>query len=156
MSENEEFLEYFDYRDTDELIEESPSEPSVSKSAIPSTSTSKRSSFSVFTDQESKRLKLSKGTKSFVWNYFEKIKDNKVQCKVLTMKNGKEEPCNITYKFTGSTSTLKYHLNMSHNKTEGDEEKKVKFNFLLILIMKIKNLKNLLIFIGTKITSNNN
>jgi hypothetical protein len=134
MSENEEFLEYFDYRDTDELIEESPSEPSVSKSAIPSTSTSKRSSFSAFsafTDQESKRLKLSKGAKSFVWNYFEKIEDSKVQCKVPTMKNGKEEPCNITYKFTGSTSTLKYHLNMSHNKTEGDEEKKVKFNFFI-------------------------
>ena len=132
MSENDEFseyLNYINYRDT----EESPSEPSMSKSVISSTSTSKRSSFSASTDQQSKKLKLSKSGKSFVWNHFEKLENNKVQCKVLVMKDKKEVPCDVIYKFTGSTSTLKYHLNMSHTITEADEEKKVNFNFLLLI-----------------------
>lgn len=138
MSENyDEFSEYFNYRDI-ELIEETPSEMSMSKSAASSTSASKRSSFSLPTERENKKLKLPKSAKSFVWKYFEKTKDDEVQCKVPVMKDGKEEPCNITYKYKGSTSTLKYHLNAAHNKTEADEEKnvekKVKFYLLLIIL----------------------
>ena len=74
---------------------------------------------------------MVKTEKSFVWSYFKKIEnDKKVQCTVPIIKNEKEEPCNTTYKFTGSTSNMKYHLNVIHNKTEDDEERKVKYNSL--------------------------
>jgi hypothetical protein len=62
-----------------------------------------------------------------VWKYFTKLENKKVQCNVPVDKDGREEPCKATYKFTGSTSNLKYHLNMAHGKTEDDEEKKVNF-----------------------------
>nr|CAG8448325.1 10472_t:CDS:2 [Entrophospora candida] len=45
-----------------------------------------------------------------------KIKENeKVQCIIPIMENGKEESCNTSYKFTGSTSYMKYHLNEQKN-----------------------------------------
>jgi hypothetical protein len=116
MSEYDNFSEYLNYRDT----EESPSEPSTA----PSTSTSKRSSFSTSGDQSNKKLKLTNSEKSFVWKYFTKLENKKVQCKVLIEKDGKEVPCDTSYKFTGSTSNLKYHLNAVHNKTEADEKEK--------------------------------
>ena len=43
-------------------------------------------------------------------------------------KHGKEGLCDASLKYTGSTSTLKYHLNTFHNITEEIEEKKVKYN----------------------------
>ncbi|RGB23095.1 hypothetical protein C1646_677369 [Rhizophagus diaphanus] len=119
------FSEYLDYRD----IDESQSVSSKQQSIAPSTG-SKRSSFidlesSTGSQQQQKKLKSSKYEKSFVWKYFKKVGNDKVQCIVPIIKNEKEEQCNITYKYTGSTSNMKYHLNTAHNKTEGDKEKEI-------------------------------
>ena len=64
--------------------------------------------------QQTKKLKLSKSEKSFVWKYFKKIDDGKVQCIIPIVKNEKEEPCNIIYKYNSFTSNMKYHLNVVH------------------------------------------
>ncbi|GBC25170.2 zinc finger BED domain-containing protein 4-like [Rhizophagus irregularis DAOM 181602=DAOM 197198] len=124
---NDNFSEYIDYRNVEN---ESLSGSSKLQSVAPSTSISQRSSFSFFEStagssqqQQIKKLKLSKPEKSFVWKYFKKIDDGKVQCIIPIMKGEKEEPCNIIYKHSSSTSNMKYHLNAAHNKTEGDEEK---------------------------------
>ncbi len=128
------FSEYIDYRD----VEESRSGSSRQQSVVPSTS-SKRSSFidlessASSHQQQTKKLKFSKSEKSFVWKYFKKIGNDKVQCIVPIIKNEKEEPCNVSYKYTGSTSNMKYHLNAAHNKTEGDEETEVIIIFSNIL-----------------------
>ncbi|CAB5349428.1 unnamed protein product [Rhizophagus irregularis] len=115
MSEYDNFSEFLNYRDVDET----PSEQSGALTTL----TSKRSSFST-SEQSNKKLKINKNEKSFVWKYFTKLENKKVQCKILVENNGKEEPCNVTYKYTGSTSNLKYHLNIVHNKTEADEVEK--------------------------------
>ncbi|CAG8692323.1 20461_t:CDS:2 [Rhizophagus irregularis] len=131
---NDNFSEYIDYRNVEN---ESLSGSSKLQSVAPSTSISQRSSFSFFEStagssqqQQIKKLKLSKPEKSFVWKYFKKIDDGKVQCIIPIMKGEKEEPCNIIYKHSSSTSNMKYHLNAAHNKTEGDEEKEL--NTLLL------------------------
>jgi N-methylhydantoinase B/oxoprolinase/acetone carboxylase alpha subunit len=129
MSEYDNFSEYINYRD----VEESPSEHSTA----PSTSTSKRTLSTLSADQSNKKLKLNKNEKSFVWRYFTKHENKKVQCKIIVQRDGKEVPCDVTYKFTGSTSNLKYHLNVVHGKTEADEEE-IKVNIILLKIIIIE------------------
>jgi hypothetical protein len=115
--------EYFDFRN----VEEISSESFESQSAI-SSSISENSLFleSPVNNKQIKRQKSSKTKNpSFVWKYFKKTENENVQCIIPIIKNGKESPCSTSYKFTGSTSNMKYHLNVIHNKTEGSEEKKV-------------------------------
>uniref|UniRef100_U9TT23 BED-type domain-containing protein n=1 Tax=Rhizophagus irregularis (strain DAOM 181602 / DAOM 197198 / MUCL 43194) TaxID=747089 RepID=U9TT23_RHIID len=118
---NDDFSEYIDYRNIED-IEESLSGSSKFAS---STTTSKRSSFNS-QQQQVKKLKLSKSEKSFVWKYFERIDDGKVRCIMSITKNGKEEPCNATYKYLSFTLNMKYHLNSLHNITEGEEQEEPK------------------------------
>jgi hypothetical protein len=59
--------------------------------------------------------------------------DEKVYCIVPVIKHIKEELCDISYKFTGTTSNLKYHLNTIHNISENDEVNKVNINFFVII-----------------------
>ena len=130
MENDDNFSEYINYR---EIEIESVSESSKIPSIMPSSSISKRSSFADSTSGKiTKKLKLSKPEKSFVWKHFKKIETNEkvqVQCIVPVMKNEKEEPCNTTHKFTGSTSNMKYHLNAIHNIT--DEDNEIKVNVIL-------------------------
>lgn len=79
-----------------------------------------------------------------MWKYFTKFENKKVQCKILVQRDGKEVPCDIAYKFTGSTSNL--NLNIVHGKTEADEEV-VKVNIILLKIIIIK-LKIKFVFIS--------
>jgi hypothetical protein len=122
---------FFDFRDNEESSFESQSVVSSSISFLESPINS----------QQIKKPKLSKN-QSFVWKYFKKIENEKAQCIIPIIKNGKEEPCNASYKFTGSTSNMKYHLNVMHNKTE-DEEKKVNiiFDKRILFISNIFNFK---------------
>lgn len=126
LPEDDIFSDYLNYRDAEETSERSTERTAEQSNA----STSKRSSFS-FTPTAPKSKKL-KGEKSFVWRYFTKLDDKKVQCEVPVERDGIEVPCKVTYKFTGSTSNLKYHLNVAHSKTEDDDENpKVNFKILL-------------------------
>ncbi|CAI2190429.1 1255_t:CDS:2 [Funneliformis geosporum] len=52
------------------------------------------------------------------------IYDEKVYCIVPVIKHEKEELCDISYKFTVSTSNLKYHLNTVHNITDNNKKNK--------------------------------
>ncbi|CAJ0834021.1 812_t:CDS:2 [Entrophospora sp. SA101] len=91
-------------------------------------------------------------SQSLCMEIFKKTENEKAQCIIPIIKNGKEEPCNASYKFTGSTSNMKYHLNVMHNKTE-DKEKKVNiiFDKRILFISNIFNFKIKLILSEQKI-----
>ena len=72
MENDDNFSEYINYR---EIEIESVSELSKTPSIAPSSSISKRSSFADSTSGKiTKKLKLSKPEKSFVWKHFKKLK----------------------------------------------------------------------------------
>ena len=66
-------------------------------------------------------------THSFVWKYFEKVKDSGgyefVICKAKKIVNNNEIECNNKTKYYGSTSNMKLHLLSEHDISESGKLK---------------------------------